>query len=267
MSESKPAQTEGIFLLIDRKNEKGLKHWCDELERRGIPAVVLIDEDTLDKNCDLVKNLSDRGFEISCGYNDGPFWNEPYDFQHEEMSYSKDKIRECINKPMRIFHSKYFAYNEATLKVADELGIEYILARGTVGAKAVVYEPEEYKTKIISVSNVPSKEMGTGSLCDESLRCRNETPDTLRGLLFDLKEDRIILVAQTHLSGVKLHWWNVYQDFFDANTVSWKSLDEFAIEPIVLPNEQIPINTRANYVIPKPNIPLEQEEDYPFEEL
>lgn len=267
MAASKSAQIDGMFLLIDRENDQGLKHWCDELERRSIPAVVQISESTLDSNCNLVRNLSGRGFEIGGAYNEGPFLKEPYDSQYEKMSRVEDKIQSCINKPMRIFHSKYFAYNEATLRIADELGIEYILARGTAGARAAVYKAEEYGTKILSVSNVPSKEMGTGSLCDESLRSRSETPDTFRELLFGLREGRIILVAQTHVSGVKLHWWNVYQDFFKAGIVKWRSLDEFAKEPTVLPNAQIPVNTRADYVIPKPKIPLEQEEDYPFEAL
>jgi hypothetical protein len=79
-----------------------------------------------------------------------------------------------------------------------------------------------------------------------------------------LKEDRIILVAQTHLSGVKLHWWKVYQGFFNSNIVTWESLDEFTANPIVLPNAQIPINTEVRYVTPQPKVPLEQEPDFSF---
>ena len=74
-----------------------------------------------------------------------------------------------------------------------------------------------------------------------------------------------MLVAQTHLSGVKLRWWNVYQEFFNTGKVNWKTLDEFSTEPIVMPVAQIPINTTMDYAVPKPLIPLEQEEDYPFD--
>ena len=267
VSKNRVTRIEGMFLIIERRNAKGLKHWGDELERRGIPAVIQIEEGMIDENCGLIKNLSNRGFEIGGGYNERPFWNEPYSFQYEEMSRVKDKVQSCIGKPMCIFGSKYCAYDEVTLKVADELGVEYILSRGTAGARAIVYKAEEYNAKILSVSNVPSKELGTGSLCDESLRCRGAIPDDFREILFSLKEDRIILVAHTHLSGVKLHWWNVYQDFLNANIVTWKSLDEFATKTIVLPNSQIPVNTEVQYVTPQPKIPLEQETDYPFEEL
>ena len=147
-------------------------------------------------------------------------------------------------------------YDEVTLRVADKLGVEYILARGTAGAKAVVYKAKEYNTKILSISNVPSEEMGPGSLCDESLWYRGVTPNGFREILFSLKEERIIWVAQTHLSGVKLHWWNVYQDFLNTNTVTWKSLDEFSVNPTAMPNGQIPVNTEVKYVTPQPKIPF-----------
>lgn len=265
MFKNKLVQTEGMIVITERGDVKGLKHWCDELERRGIPAVIVIHENMIDKNCSVIKNLSDRGFDIGSGYGERPFWNESYEYQYEKVSHLRDKIQSCIDRPMRIFSSKYFAYDETTLKVADKLGIEYILARGTAGARAVIYKPEEYNTKIISVSNIPSKEMGTGSLCDYSLWSRGETPDDFRKILFSLGEDKIILVSHTHLGGEKLHWWNVYQDFLNANLVTWKSLDEFVTNPIILPTARIPVNTEVKYETPKPKIPLEKEP--PLEEL
>lgn len=256
----------GLFLIIDRKNDKGLAHWARELEEREIPAVILVDEYMVDNKCSLVKTISERGFEIGSSYNEQPFWNEGYDIQYEVMSRIKNKVQSCINKPMRIFGSKYFAYNEATLQAADKLGIEFVLARGTAGVQALIYKPHEYQTKIISVSNVPSTGMGTGSLCDWSLFSRGETPDVFRKILLDLTVDKMILVGQTHLSGVKVRWWDVYQDFLNANIVTWTPLDEFATNPIELPNAQIPVNREVRYVTPKPKIPLEQEPDYLFDE-
>jgi hypothetical protein len=260
------AQIEGLFLIIDHGNVKGLRHWADEFERRGMPAVIQTNEYMVTEQIDMINDLCTRGFEICGAYNEKPFWNEPYSFQHEVMSRIKDRAKTCTGKPMRIFGSKYSVYDEATLKVADELGVPYVFARGAAGARAVVYRPKEYNVTLVSVSNVPSKQMGTGSLCDQSLWSRGAAPDDFREILFNLKEDRIILVAQTHLSGVKLHWWNVYQDFLDADIVAWNSLDEFVVNPTVLPYEQIPVNTEVQYVRPQPRISLEQEIDYPFEE-
>jgi len=254
----------GLFFVLDRKNERGLARWVEELEKRGIPGVILLDEYTVDNFPNLIRNISKQRFEIGGIFNEGPFWDENEDFQFEIMNRITDKVRLCTGKPLRLFGSKYFAYNDNTLKIAENLGIEYVPARGTAGAKAVVYKPEEFKITIISVSNVPSKELGTGSLCDESLRCRSETPEGFRDILFNITEDKIVLVAQTHLSGVKLNWWNVYQQYFERDTVIWQSLDDFATDPLVLPITQIPINTRADYREPKPRIPLEDEADFPF---
>jgi hypothetical protein len=255
---------EGLFFILDRKNEQGLAHWSEELRKRGIPGVILLDEYTVDNHRYLVRNISKQGFDIGLIFNEGPFWDDNYDAQFEIMNRITEKVRLCIENPLRLFGSKYFAYNESTLQIAEKLGIEYIPARGTTGAKAMVYKPEEYKTTLISVSNVPSKELGTGSLCDESLRSRSETPEGFRDILFNINEERIVLVAQTHLSGVKLKWWNVYQEYFRSDTVLWQSLDDFAADPLVLPLAQIPINTRADYREPKPRIPLEEETDFPF---
>jgi hypothetical protein len=254
----------GLFFVLDRKNERGLAHWAEELEKRGIPGVILLDEYTVDHFPNLIRDISKGKFEIGSIFNEGPFWDENEGVQFEIMNRITNKVRLCTRNPPRLFGSKYFAYNESTLKIAEKLGIKYIPARGTAGAKAVVYKPEEFKIMIISVSNVPSKELGTGSLCDESIRCRSETPKGFQDILFNITEDKIVLVAQTHLSGVKLNWWNVYQQFFERDTVTWQSLDDFAADPLLLPVAQIPINTRADYREPKPKIPLEDEPDFPF---
>jgi hypothetical protein len=36
MEKNRAAQIEGMFLIIDHANVKGLKHWTDEFERRGV---------------------------------------------------------------------------------------------------------------------------------------------------------------------------------------------------------------------------------------
>jgi hypothetical protein len=265
MANQKSSRIMGLFLIIDRHVDKGLMHWADELEKRNIPAVILIDDYMLDHHSTRIKLLAEKGFDIGFSYNVEPFWDVDFDAQNEIMRRSMDRVRSCTKEPMRIFGSKYFAYNENTLKIADDMGLEYLLARGTAGARSVVYKADEYNAKIISVSNVPSKELGTGSLCDESLRCRGAIPQDLKELLLNIEEDRIILVAQTHISGVKINWWNAYQEFFNSNRVDWQSMDTFVEAPILLPNAEIPMNTRADYRTPMPKVPLEDEPDFPFE--
>ena len=155
---------------------------------------------------------------------------------------------------MRSFSSKYSAYNEQTLEIAEKLGIKYIFGRGTAGAKAVVYKPKEYNISILSTSDVPLKHMGGGTLADGSFWSRGATPEDFKEILFSLKEDRITLVAQAQLSGVKLNWWNVYQEFFEADLVD--NLKEFATHdtlperPLSAQADPVPLRRACQSVTP-----------------
>jgi hypothetical protein len=254
---------EGLFRLL-RRDTLGAQHWAEELHKRNIPANFSADENQLDKDADLIRRICGLGFEYGGSYDEAPFWDEPYDSQYEKIHRLKNKLEAVTGKPMRSFSSKYSGYNPYTLEIAEKLGIKFVFARGTAGARAVVYKPLEYNVKIISTSDVPLKEMGGGTLADGSFWSRGGSPDDFKKALFGLNEDKITLVAQVQLSGVKLLWWNVYQDFFNANLVSWKTLDEFTANPMELTNAQIPMNTEVQYSKPQPRIPLEKEIDFPF---
>ena len=254
-------QIEGMFVLIDHGNENGFNHLTDELRKRNMPAVVIVGESVLNNYSELRTFPLHEGIEVGAQCGRGPFWNEPYQYQFEEIRRIKDKFENTLHRTLRVINSENFAYDENTLKAADAIGIEYVFGRGIAGAKAVVYKPQEYNVKIISVSNVPSEKMGTGSLCDYSLWSRGESPDGFNKILSTLDEQKIVLVSHSHIGGVKLHWWETYRSFLDSDKVAWKSLDEFCSNPIELANERIPLNTEVQYRTPQPRIPLEQEPD------
>ena len=256
-------RTEAVFRVL-RWDARGSRHWGEELKRRGIPANFNADEKQLDKDSGLVREICAMGFEIGGSHDEGPFWDETYAFQYEKMTRLKNKVEAVTGKPMRSFSSKYSAYNVHTLEIAEKLGIKYVFARGTAGSRAVVYKPKEYDVKILSTSDVPLANMGGGTLADGSIWSRGGTPDDFRKVLFGVTENKMTLVAQAQLSGVKLYWWNVYQEFFDADLVDWKSMDEFCVDAAVLPNDHIPINKEVQYLNPQPRIPLKDEVDFPF---
>jgi len=256
------------MLLIEFEETKGLINWANEFESRNMTAVMQIQHNIVDEHCDIIKDLSDRGFEISGLYSPEAFWDKDYTFQYEKMKEVKEKIEACTGKKMRSFGSRYFAYDETTLKVADELGVEYIFARGTTAARATIYKPIEYKAKIIAVSNVPSEKYGTGSLCDYSLWARGETPESFEKIAINSlkKNDKVILVSHAYLGGTKLRWWNAYQHVLNNVKVNWVDLDNFASVDYELPNKDIPVNREVKYEVPKPEILLEDEAECPFEE-
>jgi peptidoglycan/xylan/chitin deacetylase (PgdA/CDA1 family) len=259
---SKNVKMIGLFRVL-RKNIKGLRNWADELERRSIPASFGVDEYQIDNDYDLLHDLSDRGFEISANHDEAPFWGMPYDMQYEKMNRLKFKLESITKKPMLTFSSRYSAYNEDTLRIAEKLGIKCIIARGSTELRSVVYKPKEYKVKIISISSLSINNI-IGSLSDASIWARGGTAEDLRQVLVNLYVDRFTLVAQVQLSGLKLHWWNAFQEFFNLDKVIWRTLEEFTAEVKLLPNAEIPINTDVEYEAPMPKIPLEQEMDIPF---
>ena len=59
----------GLFLVIEPKNERGLRHWADELQRRNIPAIMLADEYTLKHHLDLLKKIAGAGLEVGISFN------------------------------------------------------------------------------------------------------------------------------------------------------------------------------------------------------
>ena len=263
-------KTKGMMLLIEFEETQGLLNWANEFESRNMTAVIQVQHNIVGEHCDVIKNLSDRGFEISGLYAPEAFWDKNYTFQYEKMKEVKDKVEFCTGKKMRSFGSRYFAYDETTLKVADELGIEYVFARGTTGARATIYKPIEYNAKIIAVSNVPSEKMGTGSLCDYSLWARGETPDSFEKIAISSLQsnDKVILVSHAYLGGMKLRWWNSYQTILDTVNVEWQDLAQFtAVPDYTLPNKDIPINREVKYEIPTPQIPLEEEAECSSTEL
>ena len=184
------------------------------------------------------------------------------------MREAKESIERITHKPMRVFGSRYFGYDENTLRAADALGIEYVLGRGTAGALATIYKPREYKVKIISVSNVPFKEMGTGSFCDYSLWARGSTDKDFAAMVDKVIASRpadLILVSHAYLGGTSVKWWQTYENALARHEVKWRPFDEWVrtVKVSGLPYAEIPVNREVKYDVPQPAVPLDKLELLP----
>ena len=95
---------------------------------------------------------------------------------------------------------------------------------------ATVYAPREYKTKIISVSNVPFAEMGTGSFCDYSLWARGSTDKDFASMVDKVIASRpsdLILVSHAYIGGMYAQWWRTYENALGRSEVKWRGFDEW----------------------------------------
>ena len=130
------APTNGLIMLIEFEKIEGIRHWERELDKLGLTALVQAQNNVLKEFPDDFARLAARGYTISGIDAEKPFWDVAYDDQFARMREVKQSVERITRKPMRVFGSRYFAYDENTLRAADALGIEYVLGRGTAGALA-----------------------------------------------------------------------------------------------------------------------------------
>ena len=258
-----------MLMLIEFERIEGIEQWEKELDSRGLTALVKVQDNVLEEYPTVFKRLANKGYEIAGGYDKAPFWDMSYDEQYKYLKESKDLVEKITGKKMRVFGSRYFAYDETTLKAADALGIEYILGRGVNDVEATVYQPKEYKVRVISVTNVDVGEpMGRGSLCDYSLWSRGADAVEFGQILDESiakKPTNMILVSHAYLGGTRLEWWIEYEKALTSDKVTWNSFDNWLQnqEIVTLPNAEIPMNKEVKYVQPKPDKPMEDYEPIP----
>ncbi|HOA73761.1 MAG TPA: polysaccharide deacetylase family protein [Phycisphaerae bacterium] len=265
-SEDTTARPVGLVQLIEFQGIQGLRNWGYELQQRGLRSLVFVQKNMLETWPVEIRWLADAGHEIAGGYAEQPFWDVPYETQLDIMRQTRDAVEQVTGKPMRVFGSKYFAYDANTLAAADALGIQYVLARGTSDVEAIIYDPDEYDCKIISVSNVTFEDMGRGSLCDYSLWARGSTAEQFAEIIeqsLAKSPKRIMLACHTYLGGMKKAWWEVYRDVLDSGKVRWAAdFDEWAAATsgvnLQLPMSLIPANREVKYDTPAPSTPLDE---------
>jgi hypothetical protein len=267
-AQTTPARSNGLIMLLEFEKIQGVRQWERELDRRGLTALVQVQHEVLTKFAEDFARLAGKSYVVAGTFSEKAFWDVPYEEQLARMREVKDAVEKATHKPMRVFGSRYFAYDANTLRAADALGIDYVLARGTAGERAVVYAPREYKAKIISVSNVPFKEMGSGSLCDYSLWARGSSDADFAMVVDKVLTSRpsdLILVSHAYLGGTKLKWWQTYEKALARQEVTWRGFDQWVgtVNVVQAPNAEIPVNREVKYMEPQPAVPFWLLDDIP----
>jgi hypothetical protein len=261
--EMRQGKVKSMMILIEFKDTEGLGNFVNEMKKRDIHGLLMVTPEFVQDNCADIKEVIKHNVEIVASNVEEPFWDMPYEDQKERIIEMKEGIESCTDVPVRIISSRYMASDATTLKVADELGIPYITARGTTDTKATVYEIEDYDTKILSVSNIPIVTFKYGSLCDYSFFERAGMPEDMRAELdrayiplSDKEKERygpyhkVTPVSHTWIGGKLEPWQDMWINFWDENKdkIEWVTLDELMNEADwTLPLWQLPINKNAPY--------------------
>lgn len=258
-----------IYLILTSPDEEidGLLKWEQELNDRGLTALIKASKPVLEKYPEVFKRLSDEGHEIMAG-NPDSCWDVSYDEQYTAMKEAVDYMKDLTGRDPQVVACKYSSYDENTVKVAEELGVPYLLARGTEDVRSMIYKPEEYDVKLLEVSNVEFGDMGRGSLCDISLYSRGSTAEDFAEVWEESLEkepDSMIFVSHPHIGGVKKAYWEVYEDALADDRIAWRSFDDWmdAITIEEMAYDKIPVNTEVEYLEPQPAVPLDELEDLP----
>ena len=260
----------GLIYLIQSDPEDtvdGILKWERELKERNLTALVKASQDVYEKYPEVFDRLSDEGHIIAMG-NPDVCWDMPYEEQYQVMKDAKEYMESLTGNPLRVFACKYSSYDENTLKAADALGIEFVLARGTEDVRAMIYKPDEYNVKLLEVSNVEFADMGKGSLCDASLFARGSTEEDFRDVFLESVEkapDSMILVSHPYLGGTKAGYWAVYEEALGNEDVTWRPFNEWldAVAVVESAYADIPENREVEYLVPTPAVPFDELEDLP----
>ena len=248
-SAGKSNKPKGIMILIEYEDTKGLVNMVNELYKRDIHALLHVGPDFVENNCETIKKLTNYNVSLVGGCGD-ELWNLTYEEQLKVITDTKERIEACTGQPLEFITSRYWGWDENTVKIADKLGIKNIFARGLVENGAAIFQPEGYDVKILSVSNIKAVPFKYGSVCDYSYWVRGGTPSDMLAELDDAiaNNDKISPVSHTNIGGFKEDWFKMWQDFFDSGKVDWVSWEEFSSTvDFKMPLNRIPRNKNVPY--------------------
>jgi len=245
----KSEKTKAIMILIENKDAVGLVNIVNELYKRDIHSLLHVGPNFVEANCETIKKLTNYNVSLVGGCGD-PLWNASYEEQKKIIADTKTRIEACTGEPLRFITSRYWGWDQNTVKIADELGIKTIFARGLVENGAAVFQPEGYNVKILSISNITSVPFKYGSVCDYSYWVRDGSPqDMLAELDKAIKDhDKISPVSHANIGGYKKDWLDMWLNFFDRADVDWVSWEEFSTIDYQMPLERIPINKNVPFI-------------------
>jgi len=262
--ETNKEKVKGIMLLIEYKDTVGLANFVNEMKERNIKGLLMVTPEFVQDNCEEIKEVIKHDIELVASNIGAPLWDIPYEEQKARIIEMNEGIEACTGVPIRIISSTYMASDATTIKVAHELGIPLVTARGTTDTKATIYQVEDYPdVKILSVSNIPKVQYKYGSLCDYSYYERNGTPDDMMQELMRAIEPlsskekerygsyhKITPTSHTNIGGYFKPWMDMWIDFWDItkDNIEWVDLDEFMAEADwEMPLWQIPLNKNNPY--------------------
>jgi len=96
----------------------------------------------------------------------------PYENQLDIMTKTKQVFNNLLEIDLDVFATENFSYDINTLKLAQELDINYLLKRGTTEEDSTIYNLTDFDVKLISLSNVKDSHLNSTPISDHDLHIR-----------------------------------------------------------------------------------------------
>jgi len=160
--------------VTEYQDPVALKKVIDELEARNLkPATIFVGGELAKNNCQLIKDLDQKGYEIAAfGYaldENGEFIqlaNLTKEQQKEVIKNTKEDIENCLGHKINGFRSQRFSQNKDTIEIVKNLGFSWngsFVVNWHPEASFIPYYSNDYGFYVVSIEGVKN----TGYvLCD-----------------------------------------------------------------------------------------------------
>jgi peptidoglycan/xylan/chitin deacetylase (PgdA/CDA1 family) len=206
-----------------------LSRVINELETRGIrPATVFIGKEIAEKNCSIVKELDQKGYEIAAfGYaiaENGDFIQLATlskEEQERTINDTKTAIEDCLNHSINGFRAQRFSKNKETNEIVKDLGFTWhgsFVVNWDPEASLSPYYSTDYGFYLVSIEGVGK----TGYvLCDTAMGSFNKTAQewrqTIQTYFLQHQKEETPFITEFHpyfLTG-NSNWWNEFIELLD----------------------------------------------------
>ena len=215
--------------VTEYRNPEALSRVINELEARNLqPATVFVGKDLTLNNCQLIKDLDQKGYEIAAfGYaldENGEFLqlaDLTREEQEEIIRNTKDTIENCLEHEIVGFRSQRFSQNKDTNEIVKDLGFTWngsFVINWHPEASFIPYRSNDYGFYVVSIEGV--KQSGY-VLCDTAMssfgKTAKEWRDTIQEYftIHQQEENPFITEFHPYFLTDDSDWWNEFIKLLD----------------------------------------------------
>ena len=215
--------------VTEYKNPEALIKVISEMEARNIkPATIFVSGELAKNNCQLIKDLDQKGYEIAAfGYalnENGEFIqlaNLTKEKQEEIIKNTKDDIENCLGHKIAGFRSQRFSQNKDTIEIVKDLGFSWngsFVVNWHKEASFVPYYSNDYGFYVVSIEGV--KNSGY-VLCDTATASSGKTAKEWRKTIQEYftihqqEKDPFITEFHPYFLTDNSDWWDEFINLLD----------------------------------------------------